>query len=99
MQAHRTETTVGGDGSVTVGGLPFAEGEAVEVIVLPAAPSHRTGTPAADGDEQVGPVNAGGAEDWQDRLGPRVRALLDRPQPKVQLSEDDYREHLGRKYA
>ena len=37
MQAHRTETTVGGDGSVTVGGLPFAEGEAVEVIVLPAA--------------------------------------------------------------
>ena len=37
MQAHRTEATVGGDGSVTIGGLPFTEGERVEVIVLSAA--------------------------------------------------------------
>ena len=37
MEAHRTEATVGGDGSVTVRGLPFPEGEAVEVIVLPSA--------------------------------------------------------------
>lgn len=41
MEAHRTEATVGGDGSVTVHGLPFAEGDAVEVIVLPA-PSRDT---------------------------------------------------------
>ena len=36
MEAHRTETTVGGDGSVTVRDLPFPEGVTVEVIVLPA---------------------------------------------------------------
>lgn len=36
MEAHRTEATVGGDGSVTVRGLPFPAGEPVEVIVLPA---------------------------------------------------------------
>ena len=35
MQAHRTSTTVSGDGSVTVSDLPFSEGEEVEVIVLP----------------------------------------------------------------
>ena len=98
MQAHRAETTVGGDGSVTVGGLPFAEGDAVEVIVLPAAPSDRASTLASGGDEPGSPANTG-ADGWQDRLGPRVRALLDRPQPTVQVSEGDYREHLGRKHA
>lgn len=35
MQAHRSHTTVSGDGSVTVRDLPFPEGEEVEVIVLP----------------------------------------------------------------
>ena len=34
MQAHRVDTTVSGDGSVTVRDLPFSEGEEVEVIVL-----------------------------------------------------------------
>ena len=36
MEAHRTEATVGGDGSVTVHGVPFQAGEPVEVIVLAA---------------------------------------------------------------
>jgi len=35
MEAHRTETTVTGDGSVVVRGVPFPEGAEVEVIVLP----------------------------------------------------------------
>ncbi len=35
MQAYRVAATVAGDGSVTLHDLPFAEGEAVEVIVLP----------------------------------------------------------------
>ena len=35
MQAHRSSTTVSGDGSVTVHGLPFPKGEEVEVIVVP----------------------------------------------------------------
>ena len=47
MEAHRTETTVGGDGSVVVHGVPFPEGQAVEVIVLPA----RTDTPPPLADE------------------------------------------------
>lgn len=40
MQAYRASTTVSGDGSVTVRGLPFSEGEEVEVIVLPRESSH-----------------------------------------------------------
>jgi hypothetical protein len=35
MKAHRVETTVSGDGSVTVKGVPFKKGEEVEVIILP----------------------------------------------------------------
>jgi hypothetical protein len=35
MKAHRAETTVSGDGSVTVRGVPFQKGEEVEVIILP----------------------------------------------------------------
>lgn len=37
MKAHRTQTTVSEDGSVTLRDLPFAEGEAVEVIVIERA--------------------------------------------------------------
>lgn len=48
MEAHRTEATVGGDGSVTVRDLPFPAGEAVEVIVLPAAPHAAPSEAAAD---------------------------------------------------
>ena len=36
MQAYKTEAEVGGDGRVTIEGLPFEEGERVEVIVLRA---------------------------------------------------------------
>jgi hypothetical protein len=35
MEAHRTESIVEKDGSVTVRGVPFREGERVEVIILP----------------------------------------------------------------
>lgn len=35
MVAHRTEMTVGHDHAVTIQGLPFDEGQQVEVIVLP----------------------------------------------------------------
>ena len=53
MEAHRTEATVGGDGSLTVHGLPFPEGEAVEVIVLPAA--GRPQAPEADRSAKARP--------------------------------------------
>ena len=54
MQAHRTEATVGGDGSVTVRDLPFPEGEAVEVIVLPATSPPRPPDPSHEGRRQFG---------------------------------------------
>lgn len=54
MEAHRTEATVGGDGSVTVHGLPFREGESVEVIVLSVAP--RADVPAERPRRQFGSV-------------------------------------------
>ena len=34
MEAHRTQAVVGKDGSVVVRGVPFREGESVEIIVL-----------------------------------------------------------------
>ena len=50
MRAHRADTTVSGDGSVTIRGVPFPEGEAVEVIVLPRSkPSERGGSEALRG--------------------------------------------------
>ena len=54
MEAHRTEATVGGDGSVTVRGLPFPEGEAVEVIVLPAQGAATDRPPATRPRRQAG---------------------------------------------
>ena len=35
MQAYRVETTIAQDGKLSIKGLPFRKGEAVEVIVLP----------------------------------------------------------------
>ena len=44
MVAHRVEALVSKDGTVTLQGLPFADGERVEVIVLPAAEPRTTST-------------------------------------------------------
>lgn len=38
-QFYQTETTVAGDGSITIRDIPFAEGETVEVIVRPHEPA------------------------------------------------------------
>jgi hypothetical protein len=35
MQAYRVETTISQDGKLSIKGLPFRKGDAVEVIVLP----------------------------------------------------------------
>ena len=51
MQAHRSEATVSGDGSVVVHGVPFPEGEAVEVIVLLRA----SGSAGGHGDSSQDP--------------------------------------------
>ncbi len=37
MQAHRAETTLTEDGSITLRNLPFRRGDSVEIIVLPAS--------------------------------------------------------------
>jgi hypothetical protein len=39
LQAHRIETTLTQNGTLTLDHLPFQAGEAVEVIVLPTPPS------------------------------------------------------------
>lgn len=39
MNAHRLETVVNQDGTLTLEDLPFKAGDAVEVIVLERAPS------------------------------------------------------------
>ena len=69
MQAYRIETTVAGDGTLTLKALPFPPGERVEVIVL-AAPARTTdeknryplwGTPYRY-DRPTDPV---AEEDWE----------------------------------
>ncbi len=39
LQAHKIETTLTQDGTLTLDRLPFQAGQAVEVIVLPNSPS------------------------------------------------------------
>ena len=39
LQAHRIETTMLQDGTLTLNHLPFHAGDAVEVIILPHPPS------------------------------------------------------------
>lgn len=41
MRAHRVETAVEQDGTLVLDGLPFDEGEAVEVVVLSRADAAR----------------------------------------------------------
>ena len=42
MQAYKTEAAIDKNGTLTLGDLPFAEGEAVEIIILSRAPSSQT---------------------------------------------------------
>jgi hypothetical protein len=44
MRAHRVETAVERGGTLVLDGLPFYEGEVVEVIVLPKAQNGRRGS-------------------------------------------------------
>ncbi len=39
LQAHRIETTLTQDGTLTLDHLPFQAGEAVEVLIVPHAPA------------------------------------------------------------
>jgi len=38
MNAHRVETTINHDGTLTINGLPFRAGNEVEVIILERSP-------------------------------------------------------------
>ena len=69
MIAHRTETIVQSNGSVTLVNLPFEKGETVEIIILEAKPKTEKenpyplqGTPYKYEDpfEQATPL-----EDWE----------------------------------
>jgi hypothetical protein len=67
LQAHRVETTVGQDGTLTLNHLPFQAGEAVEVIILPrpASPKPENLYPLRGSrvryDDPLQPV---AADDW-----------------------------------
>ena len=66
LQAHRVETTLTQDGTLTLEHLPFQAGETVEVIVLPhAAPASQTpyslrGTPV----DYQGPTDPVADQEW-----------------------------------
>lgn len=40
MKAHRLETVLTEDGTLTLGDLPFQQGDEVEVIILARSPQH-----------------------------------------------------------
>ncbi|HEY9779035.1 MAG TPA: hypothetical protein V6D09_02690 [Leptolyngbyaceae cyanobacterium] len=49
MNAHKIETVLNEDGTLTLRGLPFRAGDAVEVIVLESrTPQHEAPTPSSD---------------------------------------------------
>jgi hypothetical protein len=64
MKRHRTKAVVSGDGSITVGGLPFPEGAQVDVVVIP----HRT-TDARKADR---PSLAGSVRRFDDPFEPAM---------------------------
>lgn len=45
MNAHRVETTIDQDGSLTLNGLPFQAGDEVEVIILERPPKPNGNNP------------------------------------------------------
>lgn len=68
LQAHRIETTLTQNGTLTLDHLPFQAGEAVEVIVLPnnhlTLPQDRyslRGTPV----EYLEPMEPVSEQDWE----------------------------------
>ena len=68
LQAHRIETTLTQNGTLTLDHLPFQAGEAVEVIVVPhvfsLAPDDRyplRGTPV----HYQGPTDPVAAQEWE----------------------------------
>ncbi len=71
LQAHRIETTLTHNGTLTLDHLPFHAGEAVEVIVLPQAAS----APSADPQSRYPlrglsvtydrPTDPVASEDWE----------------------------------
>ena len=65
LQAHRVETTLTQDGTLTLDHLPFRAGEGVEVIVLPHATLPRNryplrGTPV----DYQGPAEPVAEQEW-----------------------------------
>ncbi|HEV8711501.1 MAG TPA: hypothetical protein VGX03_01575 [Candidatus Binatia bacterium] len=68
MQAHRIETILQQDGTLTLSNLPFQAGEAVEVIILARSPTalHKNryplrGTPIS----YINPTEPVAQEDWE----------------------------------
>lgn len=45
MNAHRVETTINQDGTLTLDGLPFQAGDEVEVIILERQPKSNGNNP------------------------------------------------------
>ena len=53
---------------------------------------------AASDLEPRGADSPGALVDWREALGPRVRALVNRPEPAHPVSEDDYGRYLMEKH-
>lgn len=67
LQAHRIETTLSEDGTLTLDHLPFHAGEAVEVIVLPhAAATEEQGLYSLRDEpvQYINPLSPVASEDW-----------------------------------
>lgn len=67
LQAHRIETIVPQDGTLTLEHLPFPAGEAVEIIILPRSASPKQGNPYSLRSTRVRydqPFEPVAADDW-----------------------------------
>ena len=67
MNAHRVETTLNQDGTLTLNDLPFHAGDAVEVLILPRPqkPSGRNRYPLHGTQiKYINPTDPVAEEDW-----------------------------------
>jgi hypothetical protein len=67
MDAHRVETTLERDGTLTLSGLPFLKGETVEIIIAPKATTRDHGSYSLRGStvRYTDPFEPVAGDDWE----------------------------------
>ena len=93
MNAHRIETRLNENGTVTLRDLPFEAGAAVEVIVLETersenVPVLENGAPASTRETKNGGASQEGEESWVEAFAKEVNELWQREGERPDIPRD-----------